>query len=66
MAWWMTVSKVKEVKGKVLQYNSLSQLFEKISPEQLQVPQFILDFDYGVSLSSDSLNSVFSLSVIFH
>ena len=49
MAWWMTVSKVKEVKGKVLQYNSLSQLFEKISPEQLQVPQFILDFDYGVS-----------------
>ncbi|KAL5265232.1 hypothetical protein ACHWQZ_G006103 [Mnemiopsis leidyi] len=54
MAWWMTVSKVKEVKGKVLQYNSLSQLFEKISPEQLQVPQFILDFDYGSRSSAAS------------
>ncbi|XP_063676460.1 ganglioside-induced differentiation-associated-protein 2-like isoform X2 [Bolinopsis microptera] len=47
MTWWFTVSKVKEVKGKIVQFNSLAQLFEKFSPEQLQVPQFILDYDYG-------------------
>ena len=51
MTWWFTVSKVKEVKGKIVQCNSLAQLFEKFSPEQLQVPQFILDYDYGVCFS---------------
>ena len=53
MTWWLTVSKVKEVKGKIVQFNSLNQLFERISPEQLQVPQFILDFDYGVCCCHD-------------
>ena len=50
--WWFTTTKVKEVKGKIQNLATVKQLFDKIDPAQLQVPQFVLDHDYEVTIYS--------------
>ena len=50
MTWWLTTFTAPEVKQKVHFLNGVEFLYDFISPEQLDIPQFILDCDSKVSL----------------
>ncbi|XP_028414953.1 protein GDAP2 homolog [Dendronephthya gigantea] len=56
MTWWFTTFSAPEVKDKVHFLNGVEFLYDFISPEQLDIPQFILDCDgkmNGVNYHTD-------------
>ncbi|KAM8977771.1 ganglioside-induced differentiation-associated protein 2 [Pelodytes ibericus] len=48
--WFFTTFTVSGLKDKVHQVESLHQLFTAISPEQIEIPPFVLDYDARVSI----------------
>lgn len=49
MTWWFTTFSAPEVKQKVHFVNGIEYLYDSVSPEQLDIPQFILDWDSKVN-----------------
>jgi hypothetical protein len=49
MTWWFTTFTAPEVKDKVRFLTGVEFLYDAISPEQLDIPQFIMDCDNKVS-----------------
>lgn len=49
MAWWFTTFTAPEIKHKVNFLNGVEFLYDSVSPEQLDIPQFIMDWDSKVS-----------------
>ena len=50
MTWWFTTFTAPEVKNKVRFLTGVEFLYDTISPEQLDIPQFIMDCDNKVGL----------------
>ena len=62
MTWWFTTFTATEVKDKVNFVTGVEYLYDSVNPEQLDIPQFILDWDSKVSktyfiLREDDVNS---------
>ena len=51
MTWWFTTFTAPEVKHKVRFLTGVEFLYDSVSPEQLDIPQFIMDCDNQVSLA---------------
>ena len=51
MTWWFTTFTAPEVKHKVRFLTGVEFLYDSVSPEQLDIPQFIMDCDSRVSQS---------------
>ena len=49
MTWWFTTFSAPEVKNKVHFLTGVEYLYDSVSPEQLDIPQFIMDCDTKVS-----------------
>ena len=49
MTWWFTTFTATEVKDKVNFVTGVEYLYDSVNPEQLDIPQFILDWDSKVS-----------------
>lgn len=52
MTWWFTTFSAPEVKDKVRFLTGVEFLYDSVSPEQLDIPQFIMDSDIQVSHNS--------------
>ena len=50
MTWWFTTFTAPEIKEKVHFLNGVEYLYGSISPEQLDIPQFIMDKDSEVCI----------------
>ncbi|KFM82409.1 Protein GDAP2-like protein, partial [Stegodyphus mimosarum] len=49
MCWWFTTFTASSLKNKVQLLGGVEYLYYLIPPDQLEIPQFILDYDYKVN-----------------
>ncbi|XP_054721464.1 protein GDAP2 homolog [Uloborus diversus] len=49
MAWWFTTFTASSIKNKVQLLGGVEYLYHLIPPDQLEIPSFILDYDYKVN-----------------
>lgn len=49
MTWWFTTFTAPEIKHKVRFLNGVEFLYDSVSPEQLDIPQFIMDWDSKIN-----------------
>lgn len=49
MCWWFTTFTASSIKNKVQLLGGVEYLYHLIPPDQLEVPSFILDYDYRAS-----------------
>ena len=53
--WWFLTFTASELKDKVQYLNGVQYLYDKINPDQLEIPQFVFDFDRQVSVYKHTL-----------
>lgn len=49
LTWWFTTFTASSIKNKVQSLGGIEYLYYLISPEQLDIPQFIMDYDYKIN-----------------
>ncbi len=49
ITWFMTTFSINEMKSKVHHIPGLEYLYQRIPPDQLDLPDFVLDYDMRVS-----------------
>ena len=47
--WWFLTFTASEIKDKVQYLNGVQYLYDTINPDQIEIPQFVFDFDRQVS-----------------
>ena len=50
--WFFTTFTASSIKEKVQNMDGVQYLYDVINPDQLQIPQFVLDYDIQVGLAS--------------
>ena len=48
--WWFLTFTASEIKDKVHYLNGVQYLYDTINPDQIEMPQFVFDFDRQVSI----------------
>ena len=49
--WWFLTFTASEIKDKVQYLNGVQYLYDTINTDQIEIPQFVLDFDRQVSVT---------------
>ena len=47
--WWFLTFTASEIKDKVHYLSGVQYLYDTINPDQIEIPQFVFDFDRQVS-----------------
>ena len=51
-AWWFLTFTAPEIKDNVVFLTGVQYLFDTISPDRIEIPKFVLDYDQQVCLIS--------------
>ena len=55
--WWFLTFTASEIKDRVQYLNGVQYLYDTINPDQIEIPQFVFDYDRQVSTSTITLLS---------